>query len=125
MPPPMLASDAATIWMSRSAMKKPTHITAKANVWRVMRHSAHVNPGDNRQPGSKLTQHRCISIQLNPHRNALHNLREVASGVLSRQNAEHSARGRRQTQDPAMKDLPGQYISLDGHGLPSSHARKL
>src|SRR5215813_10424226 len=34
----MLASDAATIWMSRMAIKKPTHMMAKAKVFL---------PGDN------------------------------------------------------------------------------
>ena len=32
-PPPMSASEAETIWMSSSAMKKPTHMLAKANTF--------------------------------------------------------------------------------------------
>ncbi len=51
-PPPMSLSEAETIWMSKSAMKKPTHIVANAMILVTVGRSAGEVPAAGARPAA-------------------------------------------------------------------------
>src|SRR5277367_3182543 len=116
----MSRSEAETIWMSKSAMKKPTHMAAKANTFVVTESSAGftvtkasialrgalmrrlvssaVDLGGDRQARPQATEHRCIAVEYDAHRHALHDFSEIACRILRRQYAKLRARRGRQAR---------------------------
>ena len=96
----MSCSDELTIWMSSSAMKKPTHITAKAKTLRPGDSSAgcgghrgqsaagpvaQVDGGGDREAGPQPAEPRAVAVEQDAHRHPLHDAGEVAGGVLGRE----------------------------------------
>ena len=76
-------------------------------------------------PGSSLPIRSCVEIQNDFHRHALHDLGEIAGGVIWRQQGEFLAAGRGNAIDRAGDLEIRKTVHRDMHRLPRQHAGDL
>ncbi len=76
-------------------------------------------------PGTKRSAETIRIVNDDLHRDALHDLGEVARGVVGRQQREHGARGRRECQHMSAQCMPREGVDGDFRLLPDGHVSQL
>src|SRR6516164_6320668 len=121
--------------MSNSAMKPPKHITmngpmllsqfSKRRSFLASGARARIHRRKRRESRPDHAQIRIVIIERDPHRDPLHDLGEIAGGVLRRNYAEDGAGCRGQAQEVTMKDMAGESVGGDCRRLPSLYSCEL
>src|SRR5215208_6127757 len=76
-----------------------------------------VDRGVDAHAGLQLADELVVLVEIDPHRNALHHLDEIARGVLRRQDRELRAGAGRERADRALERMIGEGIDLERDGL--------
>src|SRR6266436_9444737 len=84
-----------------------------------------MNSGFHRHPRQQARQQRLALVELNPDRDALDHLGEIAGGIVGRQQRELRSTGRRYSLDAAMQLLVREGVDCDVDGLTWPNSREL
>src|SRR5262252_5309558 len=128
----MSASEALTIWMFNTDMKVPSvppatviqAPTGTAGVTAAPLLRSGVDRGAGGQARAQPAAERAL-VEHDLHWHALHDLGEVAGGIVGRQQRELPPAGRGQALDMAADRQAREGVDLDGDGLARPHRGEL
>src|ERR1700678_2374370 len=75
---------------------------------------------DHRHAGPEVSRGGAVCVENDLDRNPLHDLGEIAGGVVGRQQRESLAAGRREAVDMAVIEAAGEHIDFDIDRLPAA-----
>ena len=81
--------------------------------------------GNDRHARTQFDERVACRVERDLHRDALHDLGEIAGGVVRRQQREFLAAGGRDAVDMAVHDLAREHVDLDRDGLAFAHVGEL